>query len=80
MKIAGPPQIDFIEDTLADLREMPPHRALDVAAGSGRVTMNLLLGLYKTVDLLDQCPQSIKEIKKLKGTTDKIGQVYPEKM
>ena len=38
-------------------------RAIDVAGGDGRLSMDLLLDEYEKVDLFDQCPDTVKKAK-----------------
>jgi protein N-terminal methyltransferase len=40
------------------------QRALDCGAGIGRVTTNLLLPLFETVDLVEQCSKFVEEAKR----------------
>ena len=45
---------EFIESIKSHKRE----RALDVAAGDGRLTKALLLDLYERTDLFDKCKKA----------------------
>ena len=57
------------------LDELPHHngnRALEVAAGDGRVTKDFLKDKYKVVDCFDQCPLSVEELEKLRSRYQEI--------
>ena len=50
-------------------------RCLDAGSGDGRVTKNLLLDLFETVDMFDRCPKAVKILRELKKVKRKIGYI-----
>ena len=45
---------------LNDLDHLDPTRAIEVAAGDGKVTQDLLKARYKFIDAFDQCSNAVK--------------------
>lgn len=66
------------EDT-STTQKIKPFTALDCGAGIGRVTKNLLLPLFNTVDMVEQNADFLEEAKNYLGDKkDRIGQFYPQ--
>ena len=55
--------VNILEAFLAKLATIKYSRALDVGAGDGRVTKDLLHRLFAAVDLLEPCKDDIDKIK-----------------
>ena len=51
---------------LDELKHLNKGRALDVAAGDGKVTKDLLNKRFEYVDCFDQCPTGVKKLEELR--------------
>ncbi|KAL9958607.1 hypothetical protein ACROYT_G035646 [Oculina patagonica] len=59
--------------------KIKPSIALDCGAGIGRVTKNLLLPLFDTVDMVEQNPDFLEKAKAYLGEKkDRIGNFFPQ--
>lgn len=66
---------DAVENSLT--LKIKPSVALDCGAGIGRVTKNLLLPLFETVDIVEQNPDFVEEAKDfLAEKKDRVGHFY----
>jgi len=64
--------IEMIEAFLAQLPDLKYDRALDVGAGDGRVTKELLQRLFAAVDLLEPDKDNFHQIKQIKPLLPKL--------
>lgn len=68
--------INFLQE-LYKMKPAPGRRvALDCGAGIGRVTKNLLIPLYQTVDAVEQDAKFASTIREYVGASVKLGQVF----
>ena len=77
MAICHPECIKILKNFIASVKNHSTHRALDAAGGDGRLSKDLLVGLYSRVDLFDKCPEAIKRAKKALNDNPAFG--YAEK-
>ncbi|KAJ7390117.1 N-terminal Xaa-Pro-Lys N-methyltransferase 1 [Desmophyllum pertusum] len=76
-----PAKVRRIEPTndTSSIERIKPAIALDCGAGIGRVTKNLLLPLFDTVDMVEQNPDFLEKAKVYLGEKkDRIGNFYPQ--
>ena len=59
--------IKILQAFLDDLPHFDGERALEAAAGDGRVTKDLLVKRFDNVDCFDQCPKAVKLLEKLRA-------------
>ena len=64
MEICNPHCVELLQKFLSEFEKLSTHRALDVAGGDGRLTKNLLVGLFSKVDIFDRCPKAIAKVRK----------------
>ena len=58
--------ITHLKTFLAGIPSLNMNRALEVAAGDGQLTADLLGGLYKDVDCFDQCGVAVAKLEELR--------------
>ena len=58
MEVCHPRCITILEGFIRSIDDLDDARALDVAAGDGRLTSSLLRRFFKEVDLFDQCKEA----------------------
>ena len=56
------------------------RRALEVAAGDGQVSRDILINRFEKVDCFDQCPVAIKKLEALRMRFPEIDLVDQAKM
>ena len=57
--------IEHIENLFDKLAEMGTGRALEVAAGDGQVSMDLLQHYFEDIDCFDRCPVAVQKLEEL---------------
>lgn len=75
MKICHPRSVEILMTFIGPIFPRSLFRALDVAGGDGRLTMNLLFKSYLKVDLFDQCPEAVKRAKSAMKDHPRYGHV-----
>ena len=63
MEVCGDRCVDIIQEFVYSIDHHNRDRALDMASGDGRLTVDFLLGQYKKVDLFDKCFIAYKKAK-----------------
>ena len=58
--------VKFTKQLLESIESLDYERALEVAAGDGIFTFDLLGDLYQTVDCFDQCPVAVEKLEILR--------------
>lgn len=59
------PSIRVLEELLDSLPHIGHARALEVAAGDGQLSKDLLRHRFKEIDCFDQCPKAVKRLEQL---------------
>ena len=59
------PSLRLLRYFFRSLVDMGTGRVLEVAAGDGRVTKDLLRDKYKAIDCFDQCPIAVRKLEAL---------------
>ena len=77
MAICHPECIKILKNFIANVEDHSTLRALDAAGGDGRLSKDLLVGLYSRVNLFDKCPEAVKRAKKVLKDNTAFG--YAEK-
>lgn len=69
----------FLEEVFQMKNPPGKHQALDCGAGIGRITKNLLMKVFETVDMVEQNPIFLEKAKKFitATNTSKLGNLYP---
>ena len=80
IKICGPIQIKVVEEMLNSIKAHKYERALDVAGGSGRFSVDYFLKHYEKVDLFDTCPRGLKQARKAMGGHKGCGNIFKASM
>lgn len=62
----------LLEQFLDELQQLDKGRALEVAAGDGRTTKDLLRHRFEKVDCFDRCPVAVKKLEALRAKYPKI--------
>ena len=61
-----------MEEFIRSIDNREDERALDVAAGDGRLSRSLLKRFYNSVDLFDQCSEAIRKARNAAQGDDSI--------
>ena len=56
MRVIGPKSVQLMKDFLEEVGKHRLTRALDIAGGDGRFSVDFLIKKYEKADLFDQCP------------------------
>ena len=75
MRDCHPRSIEILKQFIGPIRPRNLARALDVAAGDGRLTLNYLLRGYSRVDLFDRCEVGVKKAQKALKSHKKLGYI-----
>ena len=73
MRECHPRSIEILKQFTGAIKPRNLYRALDVAAGDGRLTLNLLSRSYAKVDLFDQCDVAVKKAQRALKSNEKLG-------
>jgi SAM-dependent methyltransferase len=76
MDECGGRAIEELKAVLDKLPSIGKSRALDVGSGSGRLTKDLLLDRFKSVDMFDPMPAAVAIAAKLKTENARVGFIY----
>ena len=80
MTVCGPTAMKLMQEFFESLPVKSTDSALDVAAGDGRVSRDLLLPLYNHIDAFDQSHESVQELQKLQNTNSKLENIFTSTM
>ena len=72
--------VQLMGQFMDELTHLRRGRALEVAAGDGRVAKDVLSMRFKTVDCFDQCIEAVKELEKLRRRLPELDLVDQAKM
>lgn len=70
--VCHPEALKLMNTFIQEMTSLTFSRALDAAAGFGRVTKDFLLDYYKQVDVFDMGPDTYKALKALQKKHDQI--------
>ena len=72
MNVCHPRCIQILEEFICSIDNIDCARALDVAAGDGRLSGSLLKRFFKEVDLFDQCSEAVRKARNSFKGVDQI--------
>lgn len=75
MQLCHAASIELLNNFLDQLPSLHCERALEVAAGDGRVTNDLLIGRFTAIDCFDLCYESVKKLEQLQLAHHQIKKV-----
>jgi len=75
MKLCHSASVQILGAFLDDLCYLDRARALEVAAGDGQVTMDLLKDRFQAIDCFDQCPIAVKKLEQIQDQHQLIERV-----
>ena len=64
--------IKEIRKFMSELPSMKKESVLEVAAGDGRLSKDLLKGIFQRIDCFDQCPQAVAQLEMLRQSIIQI--------
>ena len=67
--------IILLEEFIKSMTSLGTKRALEVAAGDGQASRDLLQNFFEAIDCFDQCPNAIKQLEMLQDSIKKIQKV-----
>ena len=70
MRLCHKKSISLLEKIVGELISMGSKRALDVAAGDGIATKDLLVNFFELVDCFDQCPYAVEKLEKMRESSE----------
>ena len=75
MKLCHEKSIELLNLVFDGLADFDRTRVLEVAAGDGRATEDLLVDKFISIDCFDQCLTAVKKLESLKNTYSSIKNV-----
>ena len=72
--------ITIMKELLDEIDYLDKGRAMEVAAGDGQVTQDLLKDRFDFFDCFDQCPKAVKILEKLRMTVPELDLVDQSRM
>ena len=67
--------ITLLDEFLQSMGSLGKQRALEVAAGDGQASKDLLQKFFEAIDCFDQCPIAVKKLEVLQDSIIKIKKV-----
>ena len=67
--------LKLLEKFIQDLAHLGTQSALEVAAGDGQATKDLLKDYFEEIDCFDQCPIAVKKLELLQKSIIEIKRV-----
>ena len=80
MEAANPLRCQLMNELIKSMPDLKHDRALDVACGGGFLTYLALMPNFDVVDLFDQAPDAIEEVKEWSGKKSNIDRVDVARM
>ena len=75
MSLCHEKAITLLEEFIQGIASFGTKRALDVAAGDGQASRDLLQNFFESIDCFDQCPNALKKLELLQERIYKIEKV-----